>query len=215
MAKRGRRSIAAQRRAEICEAFRRCARRDGLNGASNRKVAREAGISLSMLHHYFESREEMVEQFVQDQLEEFDARLLSQDVWQDRIEDRLPKMVDFAFSDYMMDPEIGNYYFDLLGQAKRNERLRTIVANMWRALRKRTAEWVMTGDEMRLSRKEAENLATLLAAMYEGMLALWSMDPKLPMKSLNRLMKEILGAYFREMQKRQDTTRVGGKSPKR
>ena len=214
MAKRGRKSIAEQKRAEICEAFRRCARRDGLYGASNRKVAKEAGVSLSMLHHYFDSREEMVEQFVQEQVEEFDARLLSQDVWQDRIEDRLPKMVDFFFSDYMMDPEIGNYYFDLLGQAKRNERLRTIVADMWRALRKRTAAWLMTSDEMGLSRREAENLATILAATYEGIFTLWNMDPSLPMKSLNRLMKDIFGTYIREKTRMTQRANTPSKSRK-
>jgi AcrR family transcriptional regulator len=215
MGKRGRKSIAEQRRAEICEAFRRCALRDGLYGASNRKVAKEAGVSLSMLHHYFDSREEMVESLVRAQIEEFDAQLLSQDVWQDRIEDRLPKILDFAFGDYMMGPDTGNYYFDLLGQARRNERLRKIAADMWRDLRKKTAAWLTTGDEMGLSRREAENLATMLAAMYQGIFLLWNIDPSLPMKSLNRLMKEILGTYFREMKKKQDTTRGPGKDPKR
>lgn len=212
MAKRGRKSIADRRRAEICEAFHRCALRDGLYGATNRKVAKEAGISLSILHHYFDSREEMVEQFVQDRVEEFDARLLNQDVWRGRIEDRLPKMVDFAFGDYMMDPGVGNYYFDLLGQARRNERLRAVVANMWRTLRGRTAEWLLTSDELRLSRKQAENLATMLAAMYEGIVVMWIMDPSLPMKSLNRLMKQIFGAYFRESKPKRKATRGGRES---
>ena len=72
----GRKSIAKQRRAEICDAFLRCARREGLYRASNRKIAREAGISLSMLHHYFKSREEMIEEFVQTKMvQEFSADL--------------------------------------------------------------------------------------------------------------------------------------------
>ncbi|MEW6440062.1 MAG: TetR family transcriptional regulator C-terminal domain-containing protein [bacterium] len=199
----GRKSIAKQRRAEICDAFLRCARREGLYRASNRKIAREAGISLSMLHHYFKSREEMIEEFVQTKmLEEFYATLFSQDIWQDHIEDRLPKMVDFAFSESVVNGETVNVYFDLLGEAKRNERLRRIVADMWQDLREKTAEWLMSSNGIGLSRKEARTVATLMAAMYEGISVMWNMDPTLPLDSLSRFLRDIFETYFREKTRR-------------
>jgi len=173
-------------------------------------------MSLSMLHHYFASREEMIEEYVQTKmLEEIYARLFSPDVWKDRFQDRLPKMVDFAFSDIIMNFETINVYYDLLGEAKRNERLRRIVADMWQDLREKVAEWLMGSDGIEVSRNEARTVATLMAAMYEGISVMYNMDPALPLKSLRRPMTDVWETYFRE--KARTRRRAGGsaRSPKR
>ncbi|MCW6003680.1 TetR/AcrR family transcriptional regulator [Micromonospora sp. CPCC 205371] len=51
---------AAERRLELVEAVWRVIRRDGLEQASVRNVAREAGLSMGSLRHYFASQSELM-----------------------------------------------------------------------------------------------------------------------------------------------------------
>ena len=66
-----------QRRRELAEALWRIARRDGLEAATVRQVAAEAGVSVGMVQHYFTSKDEML-QFALERLgTELEARLIS------------------------------------------------------------------------------------------------------------------------------------------
>ena len=49
-----------QRRHELGEAALRVIHRDGIHGASLRNVAKEAGMSMGALRHYFDSQAEML-----------------------------------------------------------------------------------------------------------------------------------------------------------
>jgi AcrR family transcriptional regulator len=51
---------AVRRRRELAEAVWRVIRRDGLEQASVRNVAREAGLSMGSLRHYFSSQDELM-----------------------------------------------------------------------------------------------------------------------------------------------------------
>lgn len=62
-----------QRRQELAQAVWRVIRRDGVEGASVRSVAREAGLSTGSLRHYFVSQPELLEfamRMVMGQIEE-------------------------------------------------------------------------------------------------------------------------------------------------
>src|SRR3712207_1800224 len=50
----------AERRADLAEAVWRVVRRHGLDGASVRAVAREAGLSMGSLRHYFGTQSELL-----------------------------------------------------------------------------------------------------------------------------------------------------------
>src|SRR3712207_8392462 len=50
----------AERRADLAEAVWRVVRRNGLDGASVRAVAREAGLSMGSLRHYFGTQSELL-----------------------------------------------------------------------------------------------------------------------------------------------------------
>jgi AcrR family transcriptional regulator len=55
----GRPSLAAQRTAEILDAYARCAGRFGLDGATLERVAAESGFSRGHIRHYLGNRDEM------------------------------------------------------------------------------------------------------------------------------------------------------------
>jgi AcrR family transcriptional regulator len=55
----GRPSLAAQRTAEILDAYARCVRKHGLEGATLERVAEESGYSRGHIRHYLGNRDEM------------------------------------------------------------------------------------------------------------------------------------------------------------
>ena len=57
----GRPSLAEQRRVEICRALQRCAIRNGsYEMTSVKDIAQEAGMAAGMLHHYFDSKDDIL-----------------------------------------------------------------------------------------------------------------------------------------------------------
>ena len=60
----GRKSRADENRLKIIQAFYRCVVNEGFAKSSIRKVAKEAGVLPSTLHHYFKDRDEMISETV-------------------------------------------------------------------------------------------------------------------------------------------------------
>ncbi len=56
----GRPSLAAQRSAEILDAFERCVAQFGLGGSSLERIAEEAGMKRSILRHYVGNRDDLI-----------------------------------------------------------------------------------------------------------------------------------------------------------
>jgi AcrR family transcriptional regulator len=65
----------AQRRQELAQAVFRVIRRDGLEQASVRNVAREAGLSMGSLRHYFASQSELMVFAFRAVIDRIEARL--------------------------------------------------------------------------------------------------------------------------------------------
>ena len=65
----------AQRRQDLAAAVLRVIRRDGLEHASVRNVAREAGLSMGSLRHYFTSQSELMAFAFETVIERIQARL--------------------------------------------------------------------------------------------------------------------------------------------
>ena len=58
----GRPSLAEQRRVEICRALQSCVIRNGsYEMTSVKDIAQEAGMAAGMLHHYFESKDDILQ----------------------------------------------------------------------------------------------------------------------------------------------------------
>jgi AcrR family transcriptional regulator len=68
---RRRRLPPEQRRREVIEAAQRVFIRDGLEGARTREIAREAGVNIATVFHYFPTKEELFEAAVIAPLEDF------------------------------------------------------------------------------------------------------------------------------------------------
>ncbi len=69
----GRPSLQDQRTAEILNAYQVCVARHGLDGATQERIAEQAGVKRTLLRHYLGNKEEMVEALIKHVVARFDA----------------------------------------------------------------------------------------------------------------------------------------------
>jgi AcrR family transcriptional regulator len=71
----GRRSLRAQRRVDLARAFARVLGTHGQGGATIAAAAAEAGMAASLVHHYFESKQDLYETVLEELRAAFRRRL--------------------------------------------------------------------------------------------------------------------------------------------
>ena len=127
----GRKSLAAERRAQILDAFAVCLRKYGMEGCTLEKVAQEAGVQRSIIRHYIGNRDDLVTAAVTHIADEYVAELAESF---DNLphDDRIPELLDFLF-----DPEVNSDLsdFDTLMNAlwtsqERHSQTRELLLNL-------------------------------------------------------------------------------------
>ena len=200
MAKRGRKSIAKERRAQILDAFRTCAVRSGLEKASLREVAEEAGLPVSNLHHFFKNREEMV-----SELEKWIIGGVIEDL-ADEFRDeedphrRFRKIIEFLFSPRAQKLEDGSLYYDLWSLAHRSKTLRRTLRDQIREERELFVEELLRADGFSaISKPEMKEIANIMIALVEGTFYVLDMDGEnVSPKRMARITRRFLQLYAEE-----------------
>jgi AcrR family transcriptional regulator len=200
MAKRGRKSIANKRRAQILDAFHICAVRNGLEKASLPKVAEEAGLPVSNLHHFFKNRDEMVSELVKRIMGMIINNLDS--ALQDEKEPhtRFRKSIDFLFSPNAQKLEDGSLYYDFWSLAHRSETIHKTFRDQVRNQRNAIVETLKaTPALMGLSRADMNEIANMLVAITEGTFYILDMDGEnVSPARMARLIRRFLELYAKE-----------------
>lgn len=185
------------KRDRIIEAFYQCAVRDGLKKATNREIAKEAGLQLGLLHYYFKNREEMVVALVRRtadiNIEKY--RKAVEDV--SSMEAKFQKAFEFLFVT-MMDDSPGSLFYDLWSEAKRNPEVRKSFAQMYETYREQIVAQVMEmGLGAGLDSVQLKNMSSLLMAMNEGVLLQWDMDREgVDTATIARFAAEVFSVFF-------------------
>jgi AcrR family transcriptional regulator len=196
----GRKSLATQRRAQIIEAFYRCITRDGLHNASTRRIAEEAGVQASILHHYFKDRNEMIEELVKDIVSKTTARYTAEI---GRCKDptiRFNKAVDFLFGPDMINDENFGFFYDCWAQAGRNEKVRESFTMLYRRFREAMINLLVeTNKSAGLSPAQVKELATMIVAIQDGVSIQWDMDRRnVDLRKMSRMTKRLIKLYVEE-----------------
>ncbi|MBI5115362.1 TetR/AcrR family transcriptional regulator [Candidatus Poribacteria bacterium] len=177
MAKRGRKSIANERRAQILDAFHICAVRKGLERASLREVAEEAGLPVSNLHHFFENRDEMVSELVKRIVGGIIDNLRTEVRDLEDAQTRLKRIFEFLFSPKAQKLEDGSLYYDFWSLAHRSHTVRQTLQNLIRDQRETFFEMLLgTSDISKLSKTEKREIANIIIALVEGTFYVLDMD---------------------------------------
>jgi len=197
MAKRGRKSVAKERRAQILDAFHRCAIRNGLKETSLREVAEEAGLPVSNLHHFFKNRDEMVSELnkhiIGGIIDDFKAEFREENNPQKRFK----KSIDFLFSPRAQKLEDGSLYYDFWSAAHRSEAVRQTLRNQ---VRDERAEFMgvlaETSEFSHLSRVDMKEIANIIIALIEGSYYVMDMDgDNVSPKRMAHMVRRFLELY--------------------
>ena len=194
----GRKNLGEERRAQILDAFYRCAARDGLHGASIRKIAAEAGVRPGIIHHYFSSREEMIEELVVGIAELHTAEFRKSLGSAKSPKTRYERAVDFLFGPELLGDETGSMFYDFWAEAKRNEKVRKSFSRVYRGFRETIIDLLSeTGMADDLKRSEVKDLASVIIAIYEGVYLQWDMDrDNVPLSRIKKLARKMIEGYM-------------------
>lgn len=163
-------SRAESRRRQIIDAAIRCFRRNGFHSTSMATLAKEAGMSVGHIYHYFENKEAIIAAFIEDDLEEFRAAIRRLQEIDGAFVDAMVAQADHGFDD-MCDPDYAGLFIEVTAEAARNPRVAALVQASDAAMRTTLAEIIAAdcgctaenGGEELLARVE------VIAAIYEGL----------------------------------------------
>ncbi len=174
----GRKSLAAERRSQIVEAFRRCICRYGLQGSTIKRIAAEAGLPAGLLHHYFRGRDEMIEELVRRTVDDLVASYHAHlGACRDPAE-RFDRALGFLFGPKVMDLANARFFYECWAETTRNPVAREAFANLYRRSRDTIAGLLSeTGLASGMAPAEVRDLASLLIAIQDGVALQCDMDP--------------------------------------
>jgi AcrR family transcriptional regulator len=124
----GRKNLSAERIPQILDAFERCIVKYGLAGSSLERVAQEAGVSRTLIHHYIGGRETLLEAMLERLTEE--DRLRFDDFAAGRTNsDDANTLLDYFFGPWGEALADGDIIFaELRAAGTRDEAIRRIMA---------------------------------------------------------------------------------------
>jgi len=194
----GRKSLAAERRSQIVAALRRCIFRYGLQRASIKKIAVEAGLPAGLLHHYFRSRSEMIEELVRKTVDDLAASYHAHLGSCRDPAKRLDKAIGFLFGPKVMDLANARFFYECWAEATRNPRAREAFADLYRRSRDTMVRlFEETGLAAGLAPCEVRDLASLLIAIQDGVALQCDMDSDHVSPSrMRRLTQRVLLGYL-------------------
>lgn len=169
-------SLKDQRSREILNAFVTCAARYGLEGATQERIALEAGVKRPLLRHYLGNRDEMVSALCAHIVDEFD--ILS-DVMAERLKgcDQAIDIIDLLFDPASeTDPRLVLVFQGLTANADAYPQMRQpLLSSINRFIKLIETFLRRTSTARRKSQREA--VAYGLAALFMSSDALSPLDP--------------------------------------
>ena len=154
----------------ILQAARRLLATDGYAGLSMRKVAAEAGMTLSNVQHYYNSKDVLLEAALLSTMDEFQAKM-------DRISAEMrdrPRLDQFLsttdmFLEEITDPVTHALFFEIWALASRNAFASSLMDRMLGRERK-TVYNLIRGLNPAISDDEYMQRAILMVAQIEGLM---------------------------------------------
>ena len=163
-------SRAESRRRQVIDAAIRCFRRNGFHSTSMAALAKEAGMSVGHIYHYFENKEAIIAAFIEDDLEEFRVAMRRLQESDGSFVDAMVDQADHGFDD-MCDPEYAGLFLEVTAEAGRNPRVAELVRQSDAAMRNTLAEMIAAdcGCTAESDRSDLLGRVEVIAALYEGL----------------------------------------------
>jgi AcrR family transcriptional regulator len=192
----GRRRKTDTRRKEIAQALYRCIVRRGYASTTVRDIAREADVRPGIIHHYFDSKDEILSALTEmtfDRYKESLLVLLQQHQDADPRE-RLRLGIDFMFLKLAGDRDLIKVFHELWNIAQHDNALNESLRALYRDYRKAVATLILEClDGCEIGTAQRRNLAALLVGASEGASIQWFIDPGgVSLAALGKLANQLI-----------------------
>jgi AcrR family transcriptional regulator len=183
--------------------------RKGLERASLREVAEEAGVPVSNLHHFFKNRDEMVSELVKRIVGGIADDLKAQVRHSEDPQRRLKRIFEFLLGSRGQKLEYGSLYYDFWSMAHRSQTVRQTFQDLIRDQRETFVE-VLVGasDISKLSKTEKKEIANIIIALVEGTFYVLDIDgANVCSKRMAHLIRRFLELYAEERMREKNKTK--------
>lgn len=157
--------MAPIRRKQLVEAAIAAIHEHGFANATVARIARRAGISAGMVHHYFEDKDELLVATMRHLLAELRADAVARLATCRDPESRIGAIIDACFGDSQFDGQVFSAWLALYGNARQSPRLMSILSLYHRRLRSS----LLHDLRHLVGEAEANRLADGIAAMIDGL----------------------------------------------
>jgi AcrR family transcriptional regulator len=191
----GRKSLAKERRTQIVEAYYRSVLKYGLENSSIAKIAGEAGMTPSIITHYFKTKDNLAMELTHYVLNRQEDRYLGyiadiEDPWE-----RLETAIRIMFSGEFIDQDMKRVFFAIFYRSSRNKQVREALNNMYEAYFDHVKDLLLdAADAGRISPEQAEETAVILVSLQDGLYGHWALNPA---KANPGMPMEMLLAWLR------------------
>jgi TetR/AcrR family transcriptional repressor of bet genes len=171
------------RRKQLVEAAVATIHEDGFAAATVAKIARRAGVSNGIVHHYFASKDELLFETMRSLLAELRRDAVQRLGLAASPRERLYAVIDASYGDSQFSGEVFSAWLALYGNARHSPKLQRILELYHRRLHAN-----LMWDLVKLTPPpEAERVANVIGAMIDGLWLRYALlgspgDPEIPRK---------------------------------
>lgn len=156
--------MAPIRRKQLVEAAIAVIHEDGFTRATVARIAKHAGISSGMVHHYFKDKDELLFETMRHLLSDLRADAVARLADAQSPRSRIVAIIDACFGDKQFDGRVFSAWLALYGNARPSPRLQHILGIYHSRLRSS-----LLHDLRRITgSREAERIADGIGAMIDG-----------------------------------------------
>lgn len=184
------------RRKEIAQGLYRCIVKRGYVNTTVRDIAREADVRPGLIHHYFDSKEEILSILTAmtfDRYKDSLLALLQRNLDSDPRE-RLRLGIDFMFLKVAGDRDLIKVFHELWNIAQHNDELNRSLKTLYRDYRESVATLMLERlEDSDVPATQSRHLAALLVSASEGASIQWFIDPSgISLAKLARLANQLI-----------------------
>jgi len=199
----GRKNIADIRREEIIEGFFEVVAARGFHNASMREIARAAGCSQGMLHHYFENKEAMVLGALEHMVTTYTAEIREEISKRESATERLQFLFAWFLNLDRFDLKFSRAWMEFWSLSKTSPAVAEALTACYRTVKSIVAETIRHGIKSKEFRSVNPAVtASLILGSLEGGTVLWVVDREAPPVELtSKKRSEVFLQYLRRMPK--------------
>jgi len=165
------RQIAGVRKKQITKAAYEVIAEKGYYNFTMMDIAKRAGVSSGLIHHYFRDKENMLVTLLREMQQDVRAKLENATENLSDPRQKLDIFMNQAFGLVESDREYAYVIFDFLTQVKYNDRMKRILTKLYRGYRETCEAIVKEGIEKGVFKKGADShfIATLVITAFLGL----------------------------------------------